>query len=78
MDVINKFLENPQSVQEIATGAGKTLITAVLSQKCEEYGSTIVIVPNKDLVVQTEKDYKNLGLDVGVLFGDRKEYNKNE
>ena len=33
-------------------------------------------MPNKDLVVQTERDYKNLGLDVGVLFGDRKEYTK--
>tara|TARA_B110000503_G_C7156001_1_gene417331 strand:+ start:1516 stop:2970 length:1455 start_codon:yes stop_codon:yes gene_type:complete len=76
VDIINTFLKNPQCVQEIATGAGKTLVTAVLSQKCEEYGRTIVIVPNKDLVVQTEKDYKNLGLDVGVLFGDRKEYDK--
>ena len=76
VDVINNFLKNPQALQEIATGAGKTLITAVLSQKCEKYGRTIVIVPNKDLVVQTERDYKNLGLDVGVLFGDRKEYDK--
>lgn len=76
VEIINRFLENTQSLQEIATGAGKTLITAVLSNKCESYGRTIVIVPNKDLVVQTEKDYKNLGLDVGVLFGDRKEYDK--
>jgi len=76
VDVVNKFLDNPQCLQEIATGAGKTLVTAVLSHKCEEYGRTIVIVPNKDLVVQTEKDYKNLGLDVGVLYGDRKEYDK--
>ena len=76
VDIINKFLENPQCLQEIATGAGKTLVTAVLSQKCEDYGRTIVIVPNKDLVVQTEKDYINMGLDVGVLYGDRKEYNK--
>ena len=76
VDIINKFLENTQCLQEIATGAGKTLITAVLSHKCEPYGRTIVIVPNKDLVVQTEKDYKNLGLDVGVLYGDRKEYDK--
>ena len=76
VDIINRFLENTQSLQEIATGAGKTLITAVLSSKCESYGRTIVIVPNKDLVVQTEKDYINLGLDVGVLFGDRKEYDK--
>ena len=30
-DVINKFLENPQSLQEVATGAGKTITTATLS-----------------------------------------------
>lgn len=76
VEAINRFLDNPQCLQQIATGAGKTLITAVLSHKCQDYGRTIVIVPNKDLVVQTEKDYKNLGMDVGVLFGDRKEYDK--
>ena len=76
VDVVNRFLNNPQCLQEIATGAGKTLVTAVLSHKCQAYGRTIVIVPNKDLVVQTEKDYINLGLDVGVLYGDRKAYDK--
>lgn len=76
VEVINRFLDNPQCLQQIATGAGKTIITAVLSHKCEPYGRSIVIVPNKDLVVQTEKDYKNLGLDVGVFFGDRKEFGK--
>ena len=74
-DVINKFLENPQSLQEVATGAGKTITTATLSHICEKYGRTMVIVPNKSLVVQTEEDYKNCGLDVGVYFGDRKELN---
>ena len=76
VDVINNFFANPQCLQEIATGAGKTLITSVLSHRCEPYGRTIVIVPNKSLVTQTEADYKNLGLDVGVYFGDRKEFNK--
>lgn len=75
-DVVNKFLENPQSLQEVATGAGKTITTATLSHLCEAYGRTMVIVPNKSLVVQTEEDYKNLGLDVGVYFGDRKELNR--
>ena len=75
-DVINKFLENPQSLQEVATGAGKTITTATLSHLCEPYGRTMVVVPNKSLVVQTEEDYKNLGLDVGVYFGDRKELNR--
>jgi superfamily II DNA or RNA helicase len=75
-DVVNKFLENNQSLQEVATGAGKTITTATLSHLCEPYGRTMVIVPNKSLVVQTEEDYKNLGLDVGVYFGDRKELGK--
>jgi len=76
ISIVNNFLENPQSIQEIATGAGKTLMTAALSYSIEQYGRSIVIVPNKSLVTQTEADYINLGLDVGVYFGDRKEYNK--
>jgi len=76
VDIINKFLDNTQSIQEIATGAGKTLMTAALSDLIEPYGRSIVIVPNKDLVTQTEADYINLGLDVGVYFGDRKEFGK--
>jgi superfamily II DNA or RNA helicase len=76
VEIINKFLENPQCLQEIATGAGKTLITAALSYCCEPHGRTIVIVPNKSLVTQTEADYINMGLDVGVYFGDRKEFGK--
>jgi len=76
VQVINEFLKNPQSIQEVATGAGKTIMTAALSKSVEEYGRSIVIVPNKSLVSQTEEDYINMGLDVGVYFGDRKEYFK--
>jgi superfamily II DNA or RNA helicase len=93
VEIINNFLVNQSSCQEVATGAGKTLITAALSDlieksispeqivmQCLQYGTggarTIVIVPNKGLVSQTEEDYINLGLDVGVYFGDRKDYGK--
>ena len=76
VEVINNFLKNPQSLQEVATGAGKTIITACLSKLCEPLGRTLVVVPNKSLVTQTEDDYKIVGLDVGVYFGDRKELNK--
>jgi superfamily II DNA or RNA helicase len=76
VELINNFLENPQCIQEVATGAGKTIMTASLSWNVEPYGRSIVIVPNKSLVTQTEKDYVNLGLDVGVYFGDRKDYNR--
>ena len=74
--ILNGFLNNLQSVQEVATGAGKTIMTAALSKSVEKYGRSIVIVPNRSLVTQTEADYINLGLDVGVYFGERKEYNK--
>jgi superfamily II DNA or RNA helicase len=76
VEIVNKFLANPQCLQEVATGAGKTIMTAALSQRCEAHGRSIVIVPNKSLVTQTEADYKNLGLDVGVFFGDRKEFGR--
>ena len=76
VEIINNFLANPQCIQEVATGAGKTIMTAALSACVEPYGRSIVIVPNKSLVTQTEADYRNLGLDVGVYFGDRKEFGK--
>jgi superfamily II DNA or RNA helicase len=76
VDVINKFLENPQCLQEIATGFGKTITTATLAKICEKYGKTVTIVPNKSLVEQTEEDFVNCGLDVGVYYGDRKDLSR--
>jgi len=76
VEAINNFLDNPQSLQQIATGAGKTITTATLSHITEPYGRSLVIVPNKSLVEQTEEDYINCGLDVGVYFGDRKNLGK--
>jgi len=76
VEIINDFLANPQCLQEIATGAGKTLMTASMSKSVEQYGRSIVIVPNISLVTQTESDYINMGLDVGVYFGGRKEIGK--
>jgi superfamily II DNA or RNA helicase len=75
-EILEGFAASPQSIQEVATGSGKTLMTAAMSSLVEPYGRSIVIVPNKDLVTQTEKDYRNLGLDVGVFYGERKEYNR--
>lgn len=50
-----------------------TITTATLAKLCEPYGRTITIVPNKSLVEQTEEDFVNVGLDVGVYYGDRKD-----
>ena len=76
VDVINMFLKHPQSIQEIATGFGKTITTATLSKICEKFGRTITIVPNKSLVEQTEEDFINCQLDVGVYYGDRKDLDR--
>jgi len=76
VEIVNNFLDNPQCIQEVATGAGKTVMTAALSDAVTPYGRSIVIVPNKSLVTQTEKDYVNMQLDVGVYFGDRKEWGR--
>ena len=76
IDVVNNFLKNPQCIQEVATGAGKTLVTAALSERVQQFGRSILIVPNKSLVVQTEEDYLNMGLDVGVFYGNKRDYGK--
>ena len=76
VDAVNRFLKNPQALQELATSSGKTIITATLSHICESIGRTLTIVPNKSLVEQTEEDFINVGLDVGVYYGDRKDLHK--
>lgn len=76
VEAINKFLQQTQALQEIATGAGKTITTATLAHICESQGRTIVIVPNKSLVEQTYEDFINVDLDVGMYYGDRKDLNK--
>lgn len=76
ISLVNNYLKTPQCIQVAPTGAGKTLITAALSCSVEKYGRSIVIVPNKSLVTQTEEDYINLGLNVGVFYGDRKDWDK--
>lgn len=76
VDAINECLQNVQGINVLPTGSGKTVLVATLSKIVEVYGRSIVIVPNKSLVTQTEADYRNLGLDVGVMYGDRKEYDR--
>lgn len=76
VEAINNFIQNPQGMQVIPTGAGKTIITATIADIASKYGRTITIVPNKSLVEQTEEDFINCGLDVGVYYGDRKDLNK--
>lgn len=76
VSIINSYFANPQCLNIAPTGAGKTIICAAMSHAIEKYGRSVVIVPSKDLVTQTEEDYINMGLSVGVFFGDRKDLTK--
>jgi superfamily II DNA or RNA helicase len=76
VEIVNAALQNTQSISLAATGSGKTIVTATLSKIIEPYGKSIVIVPTKTLVSQTESDYANVGLDVGVYYGDRKDLSR--
>jgi len=65
-----------QYVDSIGIIHHNTIVTAALSHLVEQAtngGRTLVIVPNKDLVEQTAEDYRNVGLDVGVYYGDKKD-----
>ena len=72
----NKFIDNLQCIQEISTGAGKTMLTAALAKAVEPNGRVLVIVPTTNLVKQTASDFRNVGLDVGVFHGSLKEVGK--
>ena len=74
VEAINIMLNNIQGIAQLPTGSGKTAIVSILSHKVEKYGRSIVIVPNKDLIEQTENYYKLFGLDVGVFYGDKKQF----
>ena len=50
VEVLNSYLTNLAGINIAPTGAGKTIITAILSEKVQPYGRSIVIVPTKDLV----------------------------
>jgi len=72
----NAFFNNLQGIGTLPTSSGKSALTLVLSKKLEKYGRSLIIVPNKDLITQTESYYKMANVDVGVFFGDRKDFFK--
>lgn len=66
---INAALQGGTGLLEMATGSGKTLVCATLSDIYSQYGRVVVIVPSIDLIVQTQDTFRQVGLDTGVWFG---------
>lgn len=70
---VNKCVEFGSGVLELATGSGKTAITGILAKLFEPFGRVVIIVPNIDLVLQTQQWYKNIGIDAGIWYNEIKD-----
>lgn len=71
VEAINAITEASGGLLVLATGAGKTVITAGLAKLYAPFGKVMVIVPQQDLVVQTQETIQALGMpECGAFYGD--------
>lgn len=64
---INALLNNHKGMISYATGAGKTIISSALAKKVTEKGRLLIIVPSRDLVINTANQIKYFGIDCGIV-----------
>jgi len=69
---VNQTVDNNCGIFVMATGSGKTLVTAALASRFGDHGKVIVIVPTIDLVQQTAKTFNAMGLPCGEFYGEEK------
>lgn len=70
---LNAAFKNNGGIIRVGTGGGKTLITgAICHRYLREKLKILIIVPRKDLVVQTKDEIKNLGFAVGSYYHNNK------
>ena len=75
-ELVNALLTNGGGVGIAGTGGGKTSMCAAIAKSYEDsFGyRSIIIVPDKNLTVQTREEYAYFGIDVGEYSGERKDY----
>lgn len=71
---VEALLKNRWGVVEIGTGGGKTAIAA---EAIRQLGlKTLFLIDNKDLLLQTKKEYEQmLGVDCGIVGMGKREWN---
>jgi len=70
----NALIKNGGGICIAGTGAGKTLMNAVLVDQYGKQGmKSITIVPSTDLILQTKNDFIMWGMDTGEYSGDCKD-----
>jgi len=75
VEAVNKAIQESHGLLVLATGAGKSLINAAIVHAYSPLRS-MTIVPNTDLVTQTVKTFKSVGLDAGRFYSKKKEVDK--
>lgn len=74
VNFVNQLMEAGNGIGVAATSAGKTFICGALCDSYAKVGATsIVIVPNIDLIRQTRKEFEFLGIETGEYSGKVKD-----
>lgn len=75
VEMVNALISEGNGIGIAGTGGGKTSMTAALALAYEKAAGlkSIIIVPDKNLTVQTVREYAFFGLDVGQYSGDKKD-----
>lgn len=74
---VNALLSSPRGILSACTSAGKTLMCGALCKKIKDFGKTVLIVPGKDLCLQTANELKYFGHDVGIVGMGLREFGHN-
>lgn len=76
VNFVNQLMAAGNGIGVAATSAGKTFICGALCDSYAKVGATsIVIVPNTDLIRQTRKEFAFLGIETGEYSGKTKDTN---
>lgn len=75
VEAVNIAIQNNIGIILAGTGAGKSIVTAILCRLYKQYQNykCLIIVPTKDLVLQTSKDIATYGNDVGIYYSKEKD-----
>lgn len=76
VDLVNNLIAHGGGVGIAGTGGGKTSMCAAIAKSYEMQSGlrSIIIVPDKNLTIQTREEYASFGIDVGEYSGDVKDY----
>lgn len=76
VEMVNTLMENGSGVGICGTGGGKTSCCVALAKRYEESADfrSVIIVPDRQLTVQTKDNYAYFKIDIGEYSGTKKDF----